>query len=184
MKSWLEVRRERFGPMSTKDAGPRALAVSDPIFLKFDGASVTPENITRIFTEGGKRAHVNDSGGAKVERARYRYPFHSHEVRDVLVTLHKRTGADIVAANFFVGHDIDKLKYDKSPWDDVPGYYREQYMRLARPYLNPLSGSVLQVESDFEEEKRSWLSELQELKRQVARLVESSPQDTQASPVS
>ncbi len=118
----------------------------------------------RVFAQSGKRALVNQPREDAPEGAKTRYPFHSHEVRDTLITLHKKTGADSAAANFFAGHDIDRLKYDKSPWDDA-NYYRGEYLKLARPFLNPLSGAVLRKESEL---KSQFESRLGELERQMS----------------
>jgi hypothetical protein len=93
--------------------------------------------------------------------ATVRYPFHSHEVRDVLASLAKRTGADPVAVNWFLGHSIDKLRYDKSPWD-APELYRLEYLKLARPSLNPISGVALKVEQELSAKFEQRLASLEQ----------------------
>jgi hypothetical protein len=55
-----------------------------------------------------------------------------------MITLARNTKTDVSAVNFFVGHSIDKLKYDKSPWDSEE-YFRAEYLRVARPALNIVS---------------------------------------------
>jgi hypothetical protein len=47
---------------------------------------------------------------------------------------------DIAIANFFIGHSIDRYKYDKSPWDD-PAHFEEQYKKLSRA-LNIVTGEL------------------------------------------
>ena len=43
-----------------------------------------------------------------------RYDLHGHEVRDTLKSLAHSIGLND-EAEFFLGHEIDELKYDKSP---------------------------------------------------------------------
>jgi hypothetical protein len=47
---------------------------------------------------------------------------------------------DTTIANFFIGHSIDRYKYDKSPWDD-PAHFEEQCERLSRA-LNIVTGEL------------------------------------------
>jgi hypothetical protein len=77
-----------------------------------------------------------------------------------------------VVANFFTGHDIDKLKYDKSPWDD-PRYYREEYLKLARPYLNPISGLVIEAQTNAAREYSEREKALQAKYDEVIKTVEA-----------
>ena len=77
-----------------------------------------------------------------------RYPFHSHEVRDTLVTLGRRAGVDMAIVNFFVGHDIDHYGYDKSPFDD-PEHFRSQYAKLS-PHLNIISGKEVALKEQYD----------------------------------
>jgi hypothetical protein len=117
---------------------PSNLPTSDPIFITRDRRPMSAAYAGMIFREAGKKAGVNIEPGKKADDFKWasnRYPFHSHEVRDTLITLARRAKADTVAANFFVGHTIDKLRYDKSPWDSEE-YYRAEYLKVARPYLN------------------------------------------------
>lgn len=170
-KAWLSIR----GPIRTHpQENPKNLPRSDPLFTNQYGVTITPNDCRKIFHEGGARGGVNVPNGAQSERykgARLRYPFRSHECRDTLVTLNRKADADVVAANFFTGHSIDRLKYDKSPWDDEE-YYRQEYLKLARPWLNPISGKALEVEAEitqkFEERLGSLEREIREalLKKQ------------------
>jgi hypothetical protein len=137
--------RER-GPLGARRPESGMMATSDPIFVRYDGEPIGSARVTRAFNESGKRAGVNVDDSERLEGARNRYVFHSHEVRDTMITIAKRAGADAVAANFFCGHEIDKLKYDKSPWD-FPEHYQAQYTKIARPFLNPISGKVLEAEA-------------------------------------
>jgi len=163
LKAWFAIR----GPINTRpQENPRDLPKSDPLFTNQYGVAITASDCWKIFHEAGARAGVNVPDGTRSEQykgARLRYPFRSHECRDTLVTLHRKAGADVVAANFFTGHSIDRLKYDKSPWDEEE-YYRQEYLKLARPWLNPISGKALEVEAEitkrFEERLRSLENEV------------------------
>jgi hypothetical protein len=63
-----------------------------------------------------------------------RYGKNLHEIRDLFKTRWRISGVDIEIGDYFMGHDIDSLGYDKSP-RDYPDFYRESYER-AEPWLN------------------------------------------------
>ncbi|MGH9920138.1 MAG: hypothetical protein ACRD6W_14890 [Nitrososphaerales archaeon] len=52
-----------------------------------------------------------------------------------------------VAVQLFAGHEIDSLKYEKSPWD-FPDYYRNEYDKLG-PALNVLTGKEQLLRQEF-----------------------------------
>ncbi|MDG6939015.1 MAG: hypothetical protein JRN39_01240 [Nitrososphaerota archaeon] len=58
-----------------------------------------------------------------------RYRIHGHEFRDTFRTTCKVAGVDGAVAEFLIGHGIDKLGYDKSPWV-YPEHFRKQYQLL------------------------------------------------------
>jgi integrase len=192
LKDWLRKRQlMTSGPIRIHGPkGPSELPVSDPIFIKREGGSITPAGVGVIFRQAGKRAGVNIPPAGKqwgFRGAANRYPFHSHEVRDTLVTLARKARADIVAVNFFVGHSIDKLKYDKSPWD-AEEYFRDEYLKVARPYLNVISNiqAVSQEALDIEKFKSEFqqrLTFLEEQLREVLRAAGASPRRASARPV-
>jgi hypothetical protein len=64
------------------------------------------------------------------------------------VTLARRAKVDLPAANYFIGHEIDAYRYDKSPQDD-PDWFKEQYTRLA-PYLNIVSQKETMMKEKIE----------------------------------
>jgi len=143
LKDWLE--RRKTGTCSTmkvhRPKGPSDLPTSEPIFTKRDGRTITASNVGEIFRDSGKKAGVNVVPPERPDEfkgASNRYPFHSHEVRDTMITLARSANADISAINFFVGHSIDKLKYDRSPWNSEE-YFRAEYLKVARPSLNIVS---------------------------------------------
>lgn len=146
MKAWLLARRELTGKdirlrPSTK---PNVARQSDPIYIDIKGkelGAVSPFTVSEVFLRNGKRAGVNvvpDVKPAAYQGATIRYPFHSHECRDTIITLGSEKGV-LNCGNFICGHQIDDLNYDKKAWDD-PEMVRREYMEISRPLLNPISG--------------------------------------------
>jgi len=66
-----------------------------------------------------------------------RYHVHAHEFRDLFKSLCTLSGVDPIASEFFLGHEIDKLGYDKSPKYDKE-WFRNEYRKVV-PKLNILS---------------------------------------------
>ena len=66
-----------------------------------------------------------------------RYHIHPHEFRDLFKSLCTLNGVKNVASEFFMGHSIDKLGYDKSPEYDEE-WFRNEY-RKVEPQLNVIS---------------------------------------------
>jgi hypothetical protein len=66
-----------------------------------------------------------------------RYRVHAHEFRDLFKSLCTLSGVSPVASEFFLGHGIDKLGYDKSPQYDE-AWFRREYLKV-EPKLNILS---------------------------------------------
>lgn len=99
-----------------------------------------------------------------------RYGKNLHEIRDLFRSRWRPSGADTEVAEFFMGHNIDKLGYDKSPWV-YPQWFEDQYL-MAEPWLNIVSEDpeVVPVR-DYNrvarklEETEMELRELLELKR-------------------
>lgn len=161
LKIWLAIR----GTIRIYSSmNPALLDTSDPIYTKQGGFAINSGLVSTIFRKAGKRAGVNirnhEPNMQELKGSSIRYPFHSHEVRDTLITLARRVKADTAAANFFAGHSIDKLKYDKSPWDS-PDFFSAQYLKLARPHLNLVSGKALLVEEDLRKSYDERLSSLE-----------------------
>lgn len=66
-----------------------------------------------------------------------RYGRNMHELRDLFRTRWRPSEADVEVAEFFMGHSIDELGYDKSPWS-YQDWFEEQY-RKAMPWMNIIS---------------------------------------------
>jgi hypothetical protein len=91
LKDWLRKRQlTTGGPIRIHGPkGPSELPTSDPVFIRQGGGSITPAGVGAIFRQAGKKAGVNIPPAGKqwgFRGAANRYPFHSHEVRDTLVT--------------------------------------------------------------------------------------------------
>jgi hypothetical protein len=163
------------------------LATSDPIYLTDYGTPLASEYVTHIFYYYGVRSGVNIVPQERVARgkgASRRYPFHSHEGRDTLVTLGRRAGVDLAVVNFFVGHSIDRYGYDKSPWDD-PEHFAEQYSKLSR-YLNVVSGREELLKEQYDrtpqEQLRQRDKEIDDIRRQQAVILDAIAKGAKVDP--
>jgi len=65
-----------------------------------------------------------------------RYGKNVHELRDVFRTLWEKSSGKGAAAEYFMGHTVDPLEYNKAYSDEE--YSREQYLE-ALPYLQIMS---------------------------------------------
>lgn len=152
LKDWLNYRTSRYGRVRIKpNENPSRLAISEPIFVNTQRRALKSEYVSVTYNRAGKVAGVNVVPEGKLPRYKgstRRYPFHAHEVRDTLVTLGRPCGVDREIVNFFIGHDIDAQKYDKSPWDD-PEHFKEQYKKLSK-YLNVLTGKEALLKEGYE----------------------------------
>jgi len=102
-----------------------------------------------------------------------RYGTNIHELRDLFKTQFSRSPADKwFVGEFFMGHQIDSLEYDKSfRYVDL---YREQY-RKAMPYLNIISDPTSQ--GLVNESRTVSRSEYEELQRKYNSLLDERIQD-------
>jgi hypothetical protein len=122
IRQWMEIR-------------PRAQATDD-LFVTFNKNTKTwvPINANLIgnaITKTAKR-----TGLVKGDRVG-RYHVHAHELRDLFKSLCTLSGVNQVASEFFLGHTVDKLGYDKSPEYDEE-WFRNEY-RKVEPLLNVIS---------------------------------------------
>lgn len=115
---------------------------------------------------------ASDYGRDHKDFGSIRYRMKTHEIRDLFRTEFHRAqtyaGADANCANFFMGHSIDPLKYDKIMRDKK--YALEQY-RKALPWLNILSEDPRKIDrSEVSEELETQRVETELLKRELAKL--------------
>jgi hypothetical protein len=122
LKDWLAMRPESAGT---------ALFV---VYNKNTGSwvPVTERLVGNMITKVAKRTGLVKPSDLD------RYHVHAHEFRDVFKSLCTLNGVNPIASEFFLGHSIDKLGYDKSPEYDVE-WFRREY-RKVEPQLNVLSG--------------------------------------------
>jgi len=121
IKQWLQIR-----PKIDKK----------PLFLSFNKTTRTwvpirPALIGNAITKAAKKAGLIKENGLG------RYHIHAHEVRDLFKSLCTLSGVNHVASELFLGHNVDKLGYDKSPQYDEE-WFRNEY-RKVEPQLNVLS---------------------------------------------
>ena len=86
----------------------------------------TSRMVGEQLTETASRARLIVKGPNGVAN---RYALHCHEFRDRLRSLCELRGVAKAPSEFFLGHDVDKLHYDKSPWYDIE-HYRSQYRKV------------------------------------------------------
>jgi integrase len=127
VKQWLRTR-----PQSTEY--PNHLFLT---FRKVDGkwVPVTPAQIGSNVTAVAKKAGLITNNGANSSANRYH--IHAHEFRDLFKSVCQLNGVKPVASEYFLGHSIDKLGYDKSPEYDLE-FFRKEY-RKVEPFLNVIS---------------------------------------------
>ena len=110
----------------------------EELFLTYNKNSKTwvPMTAPRIgsaVTKAAKRTGLIRESGIG------RYHIHAHELRDLFKSLCTLNGVNQVASEFFLGHVVDKLGYDKSPeYDDE--WFRNEY-RKVEPLLNVISNT-------------------------------------------
>ncbi len=91
-----------------------------------------------------------------------RYGFNPHEMRDVAATEWARAGGPKAVSDFFMGHVVDPLGYDKSP--TIPEYSAEQFKKI-EPYL-----SLIESTRQITEVQKAQAEEVQKLKAQIEEL--------------
>jgi len=101
-----------------------------------------------------------------------RYGKNLHEIRDVFKTRFHKSRADLSAADFFMGHDVDPLEYDKVFRDKE--YGRQQY-EDAEPWLNILSETPEKVDvrelDTLRQKTQTQEKRLEELETQIGEMM-------------
>lgn len=57
------------------------------------------------------------------------YRIHAHEFRDSFKSTARVPGLDVAPADFFIGHIINSLGYEGSPWT-YPEHFRDRYLKV------------------------------------------------------
>jgi len=131
----------------------RVRPVHDHVFV-----GQTGEGLNYYGVQAYWMRHLRKLGLVVPKRRRgARYGKNLHELRDLFRTRWEKSGAPGVAAEFFMGHVVDPLEYNKA-YRDV-GFAREQYLR-AEPWLNVVSCDPERVDA----------REVSELRRRYDRL--------------
>ena len=125
---------------------------SDALFLTYN------KNLKKYVPLSGRtlsdkvRQTAKKIGLIKANQLR-RYRVHAHEFRDLFKSLCTLSGVSPVASEFFLGHGIDKLGYDKSPQYDE-AWFRREYLKV-EPKLNILSNPTgANLEEKMEQMRR------------------------------
>jgi len=101
--------------------------------LKTELTPVSTNTIGKTVTTLIKKLELVTEPPEGKRSSRTRYYFHGHELRDCFKSLCTPAGVNKVASEFFIGHDIDKLGYDKSPHDPHHfDFYRNEYRKVTR----------------------------------------------------
>jgi len=155
LKHWLNIRQLRYGPMHD----------GEPIFLtshKFTKKITAPATITIQIN----MIRCLRKAGLVAKDAKGPFNLHCHELRDIFKSMCTLAGVNKVASEFFLGHDIDKLGYDKSPDYDVD-FFKNEYLKV-EPKLNLWAAKPSELIKEATFEKK--LAELKELGDRVQRL--------------
>jgi hypothetical protein len=136
IKEWLAIRREMLAQAGLKKAFPYLFfnwRRGGRQKLHSSLAPITGPVLRKNLTETAKRLGLIHPPPKRERSSRTRYYFHGHEMRDCFGSMCTPAGVDKVAREFFMGHDIDRLKYDKSPYNpQYFGFYKSEYRKLMR----------------------------------------------------
>jgi site-specific recombinase XerC len=146
IKRWLRIREQKYGPVKDEE----------PIFItikKMNGEIAPPASVTihAQMVKAMKRA------GVVPRTQKGRYDLHPHELRDIFKSMCTIAGVKEVASEFFLGHRIDRLGYDKSPEYAVE-FFKNEYLKV-EPKLSlwTRNARLIEVERrirELEEENR------------------------------
>lgn len=136
LRQWLPIRRQMLEKAGLKDfdcfffnwrRGGRQR-------LESSLAPITGPVLRKNLTDTIKKLGLVQVPPKHERSSRTRYYIHGHELRDCFGSMCTPAGVNKVAREFFMGHPIDKLRYDKSPFD--PQYfpfYKAEYRKVMRP---------------------------------------------------
>ncbi len=160
LQSWLKVRQTLTN---------KAIQIGEPIFITRQRTPIRKEQLSTMFNNLAIRAGLEVKKYGKASEVRYR--FHEHELRDTFKSACTMSGVNHIMSEFFIGHNIDRLGYDKSP-NGYPEVYRQEY-RKVEPYLNVISKPQAQVdrlEKNLEEKEQHIAEQSKKMDELTARL--------------
>jgi len=178
LKLWLKERERLTG---------KPIEYGEPIFISLDKkrsgrgkkvfSPVRSWTIQRIMRK--LSAEVGLEQPEKFDPKKYsapsqiRHKFHPHELRDVFKSVCTIAGVKAIASEWFLGHKIDKLGYDKSPFMDK-AFFRKEYKKAAG-LLNLLSSAGAPEETKVQRDRivvlEDMVRELQENLKEMERAV-------------
>jgi hypothetical protein len=178
LQAWLNVR---------KTLTNKPMQNGEPIFISLQRTPVKKEQLSYLFNQLAISAGLESRKYGKASEIRYR--FHEHEIRDTFRTACTVSGVAHPVAEFFIGHSIDKLGYDKSP-QVYPEHFKAEYAKV-EPMLNIFSNQVVglkkitELETKIQEKEtviqsliqngHQKATEMDELKAKVAQIESSKP---------
>ena len=126
---------------------------------------LTGRLLSNMLTKIAKRLELIKENGVN------RYHIHLHEFRDLFKSICTLRGVHVVASEFFLGHVIDKLGYDKSPKYDEE-FFKNEYKKIEGD-LNVITGftTVKEVKEDvldLQKENEELKKRLQDLETKIA----------------
>jgi hypothetical protein len=177
IKQWLNERQRIVQKIKRKgEKEPAALFIVKqkntnmyvPVTGSRVGANITatakklaliPElNVEKKEDEAGtKKEKTKTEEELKAEhrlKSRARYHIHAHELRDLFASQCKPCGVDKDAVEFFLGHEVDRLHYDKTSIYHEE-WYRGEYCKLEKVLnivYSPQQGLKEQVTAVFNRE--------------------------------
>ncbi|MFH1328317.1 MAG: hypothetical protein ABIH76_05695 [Candidatus Bathyarchaeota archaeon] len=152
LKTWLKVREIHYQPMDERQ----------PIFVCYarqfrKWTPLNKHNLENTMSCVAKKLKLIPAVQATCAT---RYKIHPHEMRDLFKSLCTISGVSKVAAEFFMGHDIDKLGYDKSPeMPEGAKFFMDEY-RKVEPLLNVISNPQADRYDAKVEEQASVIAQL------------------------
>ena len=133
-----------------------------PIWLTIDKEPLTATAFKQLWMRLTRRVGLVPKRRGSIGT---RYGFGAHEMRDVakslLHTNAKREGFDMDCAEFWLGHTVDAMGYDKFYNDQE--YVRKQYL-IAERYLNIISTPLTRESAEERERMDRMENELLELR--------------------
>jgi hypothetical protein len=149
----------------------RPQAATTAIFVNQKGTALTEKIIAQYWLRAMKRLGLVTEGQGK----NIRYGKNPHELRDTFRTRWHKSGADGLVAEFFMGHEVDPLGYNKAMSDE--DYTKKEYMKAER-WLNILSddptrislNELEELQHKLDETEKGRDSEVQRLKTEMAEM--------------
>ncbi|MBD3170841.1 hypothetical protein GF326_00055, partial [Candidatus Bathyarchaeota archaeon] len=138
VREYLDNVRPRIVKRLKKKQAEKGEVYEDPgyIFLNQAGTGVSKVTLRTYFRRHLKKLGMIEEYDTGDPQIQVRYGKNPHEMRDTWRTLWSKSPAKYEVGEFFMGHSIDSLGYDKAYRDE--SFYKNEYLK-ATPFLNLLS---------------------------------------------